>query len=468
MSTFLQKFFYGGIHPDDRKVSKESAIQEAPLFPTYTVPLSMHIGAPAKPVVKPGETVLKGQLLAEAGGFVSAPIHSPTSGKVGPIASCVGPMGNLIPCFTITSDGNDTAAEPMPALDPKESSPADLKKRVGDAGIVGMGGASFPTLVKLSPNKPVDTLILNGVECEPGLTADHRLMLEDPETILAGATACATILGVKNVYVGIEANKPDAIAKMQSLASKYGVQVCELRVRYPQGAEKQLIYAVTGRKVPTGGLPMDVGCVVSNVGSCAAIGEAVLQGKPLYERVTTVTGRPVVNPSNWRLRVGTTYGQAIALAGGVSEDPAKIISGGPMMGFTVYSLDVPIMKNTSGILLLGPEELHQFEYHPCIRCGRCNDHCPMQLMPATLGTTAENARYDLAEAWNATDCIECGCCSYVCPSHRPLVQFIRRAKADIMTRRRAAAAAAKAAAAPKPEPKPEAPKPADAPKPEAK
>lgn len=442
---FKQLHFYGGVHPEEGKVAHDSPIVDAPLLGSYTVPLQQHIGAPAKPLVKKGDKVLRGQQIAAPGGFVSAPIHSPTSGEVTAMSMCLGPLGNQLQAVVITPDGEDKAAEPMPALDPANSSPAELKTRIGDAGIVGMGGAAFPTFVKLSPppNKPIDTLILNGVECEPCLTADHRLMLEKPELILAGARTCATILGVKKVMLAIEANKPDAVTLMSQKASAYDIEVHQLKVRYPQGAEKQLIYTLTGRKVPCGGLPMDVACVVQNVGTAAAIGEAVLFGKPLYERITTVTGRPVAHPGNWRLRVGTLYKEALAMAGGVTEEPAKIISGGPMMGMSVYSLDIPVMKNTSGLLLMAPEEVTLYESNPCIRCGRCNDNCPMGIMPGILSVQIENLRYELAEQWHVIDCIECGCCSYGCPAHRPLVQHMRRAKAEVNARRKAAKAAKK-------------------------
>ncbi len=448
MFKFKHLHFYGGVHPEEGKIANASPIQRAPLLEQYIVPLQQHIGAPAQAVVKKGDKVLRGQLIATPGGFVSAAIHAPTSGEVIEQTTCVGPMGNNLPAIVIKADGEDKAAEPLPPLDPANASPDELRKRIGDAGIVGMGGAAFPTLVKLSPaaNKPVDTLILNGVECEPCLTADHRLMLETPDNILAGARACATILGVKRIMVAIEANKPDAVELMTEKAKAYDIEVHQLRIRYPQGAEKQLIYALTGRKVPSGGLPVDVRCVVHNVGTAAAIGEAVMHGKPLYERVTTVTGRPVVRPGNWRFRVGTLYSDAIRLSGGVNEDPAKIISGGPMMGMSVCSMDIPIMKNTSGILLMAADEVTQYEPHPCIRCGRCNDNCPMVMMPGILGEQIENGRYDLAENWHVMDCIECGCCSYGCPAHRPLVQFMRRAKAIVVAKRKAAAAAAKSPA----------------------
>ena len=447
MEKTVHRKFYGGVHPSEAKVTSHLAVEVAPLLESYIVPLQQHIGAPAKAIVNVGDKVLKGQRIGEPVGFVSASVASPTSGTVKAITTCLAVNGSQIPAVLIESDGEDKAIEPMPPLDPVEAPPAVLKKRVVDAGIVGMGGASFPTAVKLSPNKPVDLLILNGIECEPCLTADHRLMLEQYGNIIAGIRACGTILGVKRIILAIEANKPDAVALMSVEAAKYGRECIQLNVKYPQGSEKQLIYAVTGRKVPTGGLPMDVGCVVTNVGTVGAIGRAVCQGLSLYERITTVTGKPVVNPGNWLLRVGTKYSDAIRMAGGVKYDPVKIISGGPMMGFSVYSLDIPIMKNTSGILLMGEDEIVQYEANPCLHCGACNDNCPMGLMPGILSIQIENERFELAEKWHVVDCLECGCCSFGCPAHRPLVQNMRRAKGVVMAKLRAQKEAAKAAAA---------------------
>ena len=440
--------FYGGIHPSEGKVSNKEDIINAPLQELYTVPLQQHIGAPAKMVVQKGDHVLRGQLLGEPGGFVSAAVHSPTSGTVKDVTTCLGPAGATLPAVVIESDGEDKAADPLPPFENwQDADPAALKARVGEAGIVGMGGATFPTFVKLSPppNVKIDTIILDGVECEPCLTADHRLMLETPEKIVKGAQIIGRILGVKRIIIAIELNKPDAIETMTKAAEGTGVEVAPLVVRYPQGAEKQLIYALTGRKVPSGGLPAAVGCVVSNVGTTAAIYEAVCLGKPLYERVTTVTGTPVVKPGNYRFRVGTLYRTALELCGGVSEDPAKIISGGPMMGMAVYSLDIPVMKGTSGILLLSRDELVQYSPSACLRCGRCNDVCPMSMMPGILSAQIEHQKFELAEKWHVMDCIECGSCAYICPAGRPLVQHMRRAKAVVNAKKRAAAAAAAAA-----------------------
>ena len=441
--------FYGGIHPSEGKVSNKEDIINAPLQELYTVPLQQHIGAPAKMVVQKGDHVLRGQLLGEPGGFVSAAVHSPTSGTVKDVTTCLGPAGATLPAVVIESDGEDKAADPLPPFENwQDAEPAALKARVGEAGIVGMGGATFPTFVKLSPppNVKIDTIILDGVECEPCLTADHRLMLETPEKIVKCAQIIGRILGVKRLIIAIELNKPDAIETMTKAAEGTDVEVAPLVVRYPQGAEKQLIYALTGRKVPSGGLPAAVGCVVSNVGTTAAIYEAVCLGKPLYERVTTVTGTPVVKPGNYRFRVGTLYRTALELCGGVSEDPAKIISGGPMMGMAVYSLDIPVMKGTSGILLLSRDELVQYSPSACLRCGRCNDVCPMSMMPGILSAQIEHQKFELAEKWHVMDCIECGSCAYICPAGRPLVQHMRRAKAVVNAKKRAAAAAAAAAA----------------------
>ena len=432
-------FFKGGVHPrEGKELSCKEAIQEAPLLDKYTVILHQHIGAPPKPVVKKGDEVKKGQLLAEAGGFVSAPVHSPTSGKVTGIVDISGPMGTKVKAVEIASDGKDEWEAPFEKIEDWNSADPDtLKKRVAEAGIVGMGGAAFPAAVKLSPppENKIDVLILNGAECEPYLTADHRLMLEKTESVLEGAAIIAKILNVKDIYIGIEANKPDAIKALSEKADKYGVKVKKLRVRYPQGAEKQLIYAITGRKVPSNrALPMMVGCVVQNVGTAAAVREAVVEAKPLIERVTTVTGECVVKPGNWKFRLGTPLAKALELAGGVKYQPGKVIMGGPMMGFAQKNLDATIMKNSSGILLLDKEDVSQFSSEPCIRCGRCVDVCPMNLLPGTLSVAAENEVWEIAEDYFVIDCMECGCCSYVCPAHRPLVQHFKRAKAEVMAK----------------------------------
>ncbi|MFA5688802.1 MAG: electron transport complex subunit RsxC [Kiritimatiellales bacterium] len=430
--------FKGGVHPDDSKaLSAGIPVQTAPLQPKYTVIVHQNIGVPPQPVVKVGDEVKKGSLLAEAGGFISAPLHSPTSGKITAMDKCPGPGGASVPAIEITADGNDEWGLPFDPIEHWESAEPDtLKKRIADAGILGMGGAGFPTHVKFYPQKPVDILILNGTECEPYLTADHRLMLEESDKVLLGAAISAKILGIKKIYIGIEANKLDAAAKLNENAGTYGVSVCTLPVNYPQGAEKQLIYALTGREVPIGGLPADTGCVVINVASAAAAAAAVVHGIPSIERITTVTGEPVVHPGNWRLRIGTPIAAAIELAGGISEQPAKLLIGGPMMGFAQHSLDLTVMKSTSGILLIPFSQVAFYSDEPCIRCGRCVDCCPMDILPATISQAVENERFDIAEKLNVMACIECGSCSYICPAHRPLNQHFKRAKAEIIAARR--------------------------------
>jgi electron transport complex protein RnfC len=432
--------FKGGVHPNDSKaLSKDKPIQDAPLLESYQVIMHQNIGAPPELLVKKGDTVKKGDLLAKAGGFVSVPLHAPTSGTVKGIDKCPGPTGIAVPMIEITADGEDVWGDGMePIADWRNAEPSDLKQRVWDAGIVGMGGAGFPSHVKLSPpeDKKIDTLILNGAECEPYLTADHRLMLEEAEKVIQGAVILARILGLESAVIGVENNKPDAIAELKKAADGYPVRVQELPVNYPQGAEKQLIYAITGREVPIGKLPMDAGCVVQNVASAAAIAEAVIQGRPSIERVTTITGKPVKNPGNWRLRIGTPISKALELAGGITEQPAKLLLGGPMMGIAQSSLGVTVMKNTSGILLIARDEVSQYTSEPCIRCGRCVEVCPMSILPATISQAVEGKRFDWAEELNVMACIECGSCSYVCPARRPLNQHFKRAKIEIQAQLR--------------------------------
>lgn len=432
--------FKGGIHPlEGKELTAGKELRIAPLFDKYIVPVRQNIGAPPTLTVKKGDTVKKGQRIAEPGGFVSVPLHSPVCGTVGDIVEITGVTGASEQAVEIIADGTDewdTGLDPIP--DWADTEKDVLKKRILDAGIVGMGGAAFPTHVKLSPppEKNIDTLIVNGAECEPFLTADHRLMLTRTKEALTGIAIAAKILKVSRIFVGVEDNKMDAIEKMAEAAAKFKITVVPLHVKYPQGAEKQLIYALTGRQVLEGGLPMDVGCVVMNIGTAAAVHDAVVLGHPLIERVTTVTGTPVVDPANYLVRIGTPIRKLLELSGGVKENPAKVIMGGPMMGFAQSNIDVPVAKNSSGVLLMDPEEIEQFEGNPCIRCSRCVKACPMNLLVPTLSTMIEAGEFTMAEHNYVMDCVECGTCAYICPAKRPLVQHFRRAKAEILAKRR--------------------------------
>ncbi len=433
--------FKGGIHPaaDGKQLSASRPVQDAPLLEKYYVLVSENAGKPPAVRVKKGDKVKKYQLLAEAEGFVSANLHSPTSGEIGGLVEVPGAMGVPATAIEIIADGKDEPGEMLePFVDWREADPAALLDRVREAGLVGMGGASFPTHVKLSvpPGKKVDTLILNGAECEPYLTADHRLMLEEPEKVVAGAAMFGRILKVRRLFVGVEVNKRDAIDALRKFAPEYGVEIVALKVQYPQGSEKQLINAITGRKVPPGGLPADAGCVVQNVATAAALSDAVTRGIPLVERIVSVTGEVVEHPGNFRMRIGTPVIRAVEWAGGVSEEPGKLVLGGPMMGFAQKSFDVPVAKNSSGILLLPRDVAVNYQSSGCIRCGRCVQGCPMNLLPCLLCTAVEGDRFDLAEQNHVMDCLECGSCAYVCPAHRPIVQQLRRAKAELRKRKK--------------------------------
>ena len=432
--------FKGGIHPlEGKELTAGKELRIAPLFDKYIVPVRQSIGAPPTLTVKKGDTVKKGQRIAEPGGFVSVPLHSPVCGTVGDVVEITGVTGASEQAVEIIADGTDeweTGLDPIPNWADTEKDV--LKKRILDAGIVDMGGAAFPTHVKLSPppEKNIDTLIVNGAECEPFLTADHTLMLTRTEEALTGIAIAAKILKVSRIFIGVEDNKMDAIEKMTAAAAKFKITVVPLHVKYPQGAEKQLIYALTGRQVLEGGLPMDVGCVVMNIGTAAAVHDAVVLGHPLIERITTVTGTPVADPANYLARIGTPIRKLLELSGGVKENPAKIIMGGPMMGFAQSNIDVPVAKNSSGVLLMAPEEIEQFEGNPCIRCSRCVKACPMNLLVPTLSTMIEAGEFAMAEQNYVMDCVECGTCAYICPAKRPLVQHFRRAKAEILAKRR--------------------------------
>ncbi|RPI35960.1 MAG: electron transport complex subunit RsxC [Nitrospiraceae bacterium] len=428
--------FKGGIHPPDKKtLAAGSSIVVAKPPKIVVIPLSQHIGAPCKPIVSIGQEVKKGEIIGEPAGFVSSPVHSSVSGKVVAIGEFPNAMGRMVNSVVIENDGKEEWTSLKDNPDYMNLSPEELKEKVKAAGIVGMGGAAFPTVVKLSPpkEKAIDAVLINGAECEPYLTADYRLMIEKSKEVVEGLKILMKILGVQKGYIGIENNKPDAVAKMkEAAAGEAGIEVLALEVKYPQGAEKMLIKAILGREVPPRALPMDVGVVVQNVGTALAIYEAARFGKPLIERVVTVTGEGIAEPKNLMVRIGTKVSDLIEECGGFKGGAGKVISGGPMMGFALSSLDVSVTKGTSGILVIPEENVtHVDQFGPCIRCGRCIDACAMGLMPSMLSVLSERGFYEEAKEYNLFDCFECGSCTYVCPSKRPIVQLVRLAKSMV-------------------------------------
>jgi len=428
--------FKGGIHPPDKKeFSADKPIEETKPPERVVIPLSQHIGAPSKPAVTIKQAVKKGELIGEAAGFVSASVHSSVSGQVIAIGEFPNAMGRVVNSIVIENDGKEEWAILKDNPDYLNLSADEMKEKIRNAGIVGMGGAAFPTVVKLSPpkEKPVDTVILNGAECEPYLTGDYRLMLERPGEIIEGLKIVMKVLGVSRGFVGIEDNKPAAVKTMKQAAEgQNNIEVCALPTKYPEGAEKMLIKALTGREVPPKALPMDVRVVVQNAGTAFAVYEAVRYGKPLIERVVTVTGEGINDPKNLRVKIGTLVSHLIEGCGGLKDESVKVISGGPMMGFAIPSLEVPVTKGTSGIVAMTEKEIvHAGDFQPCIKCGRCIDACPMGLMPSMLSIYSEKGFYEGAKEYNLFDCFECGSCAFVCPSKRPIVQLIRLAKSMV-------------------------------------
>lgn len=426
--------FKGGIKLHDfKEISKDKEIEELPPPEKVVIPLSQHTGIPSKPVVKKGDVVLKGQVIGENAGFISSAVHSSISGTVTGIENYPVLAGRTSPSVIIENDGKDESIE-YTKRDWKQLTPEEIVSIVRDSGIVGMGGAAFPSSVKLTipPGKKAECVLLNGCECEPFLTADYRVMKEKTETVVEGLLIICKALGVNKGYIGIESNKRNLIPLLSSAINKLTDTPLEIKVlpeRYPQGSEKHLIKSVLNREVPSGGLPIDVGCVVFNVQTALAIREAVCEGKPLIERVLTVTGL-VKNPKNLLVRIGTPVSKVLEYCGAEIKEGVKIILGGPMMGIQIHTTDIPVMKGTSGILLLPEEDLPE-EIAPCIRCGKCVDACPMRLVPAELGKYAENKMWNRCMELGVSDCIECGCCSYICPAKRPLVDLFKWAKTEI-------------------------------------
>ena len=450
-SVFRKKMFPGGMHPHEgvngKAVNSGNAIQELPAPQRVVIPLSQHIGAPANALVKKGDTVLMGQKIAEAGGYVSAPVHASLSGKVVGIENVEVANGTVVPAIVIENDFQDNWVELKPAAHPETMSAAELQEIIREAGIVGLGGATFPTSVKLTApkGKTIEKIIVNGAECEPYLTADHRLMLEKPAQIIDGLHLIMLALDIKEAIIGVEDNKMDAIqALLAACKGVDGIKVQALPVMYPQGGEKQLVYATTRRKVPTGGLPVDVGCVVCNVGTIYAVQQAIREGKPLIQRVATMGGL-VNNPGNFLFRIGTMVENLIEACGGLQPDVVKLISGGPMMGAAMPHAKIPMTKGTSGILALGKEAAEKPE-NPCINCGRCVSACPMRLVPTKLDLLVRNGNYEEAEKNGVLNCMECGACTFACPAKRLLTQSCRTGKRIINARKKAEAEKAKAEA----------------------
>ena len=420
--------FKGGIHPDDGKeLAKGSEIVDLKPTGNLVYPVSQHIGAPAAPVVKVGDVVLKGQKIAEAGGFVSAPIYASVSGTVKAIEPHLNPTGGTVNSIVIENDGEYKEVEYPETKPLEEMSKEEILNAIGEAGVVGMGGAGFPTKVKLSPKEPdkIDYVIANCAECEPYITADYRCILETPEKLVGGMKVVLKLFDNAKGIFGVEDNKPDCIAKLKELTKdEPRMEVVSLKTKYPQGGERQLIYATTGRAINSAMLPADAGCVVDNVATMISIYQAVVEGKPSMERVVTVSGDAVEKPGNFRVPFGMNQAELVEAAGGFKSEPEKLISGGPMMGFAMFTLDVPVTKTSSAILGFTRDQASKFESTACINCGRCVDACPSRLIPSRLADYAEHHDEESFTAHEGLECMECGCCSFVCPAKRQLKQAI--------------------------------------------
>ena len=434
----MRTFKIGGIHPNDAKLSAGVAIEVMPLPLQVSIPVAQHIGAPATVVVAKGDKVKAGTLIAQATGFVSANVHSSVSGTVAKIDNEPDASGNRRQVVVIDVEGDEWEDNVDLKGDFKRTfnlSSEEIIAKIKDAGIVGMGGATFPTHVKLMPppGKVAEVLIINAVECEPYLTSDHALMLEHADEVLIGVQLLMRAAKVNRAMIGIENNKKDAIKLLQEKASKLiGIEICPLKMKYPQGSEKQLIDALIGRQVPSGALPIEVGAIVQNVGTAYAVYEAIVKNKPLVERIVTVTGQSLAQPKNVLARIGTPMSALIAFAGGMPENTGKVIAGGPMMGRAVVNVDAPIQKGSSGILLMSDTQSVRAEMDNCIRCGKCVSVCCMGLQPYLLMNLVEKKMWQEAEQEAVYDCLECGSCSFTCPAHRPLLDYIRYGKSTVM------------------------------------
>ena len=440
----IKTFRIGGIHPDENKLSNDAVTQPAPLPKQAVFPMSQHIGAPAKPVVKKGDKVKVGTLIAEAGGFISAPIHSSVSGTVFKVDNAIHASGYFQPAIIINVEGDeweetiDRSTKLETLEQHPELTPEEIVNRIKAAGVVGMGGACFPTFVKLCPPpgaKP-ECVIINGVECEPYITSDYRLMMEKGDELIEGVKILMAGAKVNKGYIGIEDNKPAAIELLANKLQEKGIdniEVVPLAKKYPQGGEKQLVDAVIGRQVPAPpAIPVNVGAIVQNAGTAVAVYEAVMKHKPLFERYTTVTGKKLAKPSNFLVRMGTSFGELIDLCGGLPEGENKVLAGGPMMGKAVNSLDVPVGKGQNAVTILTDDDAHRQAAQPCIRCAKCVSACPMGLEPFLLATGSALKKWDLLEKEMITSCIECGSCQFTCPAHRTMLDNIRLGKQTVM------------------------------------
>ena len=430
----MKTFQLGGVHPEENKLSTQASIEVFPLPKQVTVFLNQHLGAPATPIVEKGTVVKTGQLIAKAEAFVCANIHSPVSGVVNKIDTVKDMFGYAKPAIVIDVEGDEWVDTVDLTSDIKREitlSKTEIVDKLKEMGIVGLGGATFPTHIKymIPEGKKAEYLIINAVECEPYLTSDHRVMLEHTEEIMIGVSILRKALGVEKAYIGIENNKPEPIARMKEMAAQFeGIIVEPLKVKYPQGAEKQLIKAITGRSVPSGKLPIDVGCVVNNVGTAFAVYEAVQKNKPLVENIMTVTGKSLAEQHNYQIRIGISYADIVNHIGGLPDDTAKIISGGPMMGKAIVNLDAPTTKGASSLLVITDKEAERAEERGCIRCGKCMEACPMGLEPYLFSALINNDKVQEAVDNHLMDCIECGCCIFTCPANKPLLDEIRFAK----------------------------------------
>jgi len=432
--------FAGGVHPSGRKgLAADSVIEVLPTPAAVTIPMSQHIGAPCEPLTKPKQELAIGDLIGESKSFISAPIHASINGTAGMLCSVTLPTGKRVKAVPVKASENqpdptelykDFFGGDWPTSGLEQYTPEQITEAVKGAGITGMGGATFPTFVKFLKNekKPIDTLLVNGCECEPYLTSDYRLMIEAPTAIICGALLAARACGARNIIIAIEDNKPLAIDIMRRAAKSIDINITELPTKYPQGGEKQTIFSAIGREVPGGKLPLDVGVVVVNVGTVSSVARAVTRNRPLTHRVISVTGEGIKHPKNILTPIGASYADLIEHCGGLTADAVRVISGGPMMGFTVGDLTTPVTKGTSGITVLVKQDVETSQETTCIRCGKCVDSCPMNLVPTRIALASRYREWELADKYHISSCIECGCCSYVCPASIPLVQLIKTGK----------------------------------------